>query len=70
MSLLAPFQHKSCVFGVLFVLWVFITFIVTAIDSGKDDNTNLSKSKWFQLVSLLLLAFYGFMYWMERNGRF
>jgi hypothetical protein len=64
------FEHKSFVIGVAFVSWVLVAYIVTAVDSGRNpSNEQLSKSKWYQFVSLLLIALYSLIYILERTGR-
>ena len=63
------FHHKSFYLAVLFALWVLISFIVTVLDSNADkENTKLNKSKYFQLVSVLLFALYALWYILEIRG--
>jgi hypothetical protein len=61
------FEHKSFYLGLAFGLWVVLSFVITLIDSGTDKNENLAKSKYFQLVSVLLLAVYSLWYLYEQN---
>jgi hypothetical protein len=51
----------------VFALWVWVAFIVTFIDSNNDKgNEKLAKSKWFQLVSVLLSCLYAAWYAFDR----
>ena len=61
------FEHKSFYLGLAFGLWVILSFVITLIDSGTDKNEKLAKSKYFQLVSVLLLASYSLWYFYEQN---
>jgi len=61
------FDHKSFLAACVFALWVWVAFIVTFIDSNNDKgNEKLAKSKWFQLVSVLLSCLYAAWYAFDR----
>jgi hypothetical protein len=63
------FEHRSFFLGLAFGLWVVLSFIITLLDSSTDKNENLAKSKYFQLVSVLLLAAYSIWYFFEQKHR-